>query len=352
MDNGRVTAAISMKMVDNQVLTALILILLLMEPIVSRCCLAATAFWNPLAYGLTRNGAEGIFMKRIAIGMAATFSLLATGAMAADLAPKPYVKAPPMVDPGYNWSGFYLGGNVGYSWGRERDDGSLTGTQSVQVFRTAGPTPVGPPVVTTLATAPIWGRSNVNGVLGGGQFGYNWQQSNWLLGLEADLQASDEKSTGSVCSAIGCPAGSALFATNYKLDWFGTVRGRVGWLATPRVLLYATGGLAYGHLGASAPAIGIGWGGTNAGWTVGAGGEVALDRNWSVKLEYLYMDLGSFNGASASATTVTNALNTPAIGFNTVTTTTATANFGTRFTDNIVRVGVNYRFSGPVVAKY
>ena len=79
-------------------------------------------------------------MKRTLIGMAAAMSLFATGAMAADLAAKPYVKAPVMVDPAFNWSGFYIGGNVGYSWGRERDDGSLTGTQSVQVFRTAGPT--------------------------------------------------------------------------------------------------------------------------------------------------------------------------------------------------------------------
>ncbi|MCK1524323.1 MULTISPECIES: outer membrane beta-barrel protein [unclassified Bradyrhizobium] len=291
-------------------------------------------------------------MKRIVMGMAAAMTLFATGAVAADLAARPYVKAPVMVDPGYNWSGFYVGGNVGYSWGRERDDGTLTGVSSAQVFRTAGPTPVGAPVVTVLGAVPVWGRSNVDGVIGGGQFGYNWQQSNWLVGLEADLQASDEKSTGTICVAVGCPAGSALFPANYKLDWFGTVRGRVGWLASPRILLYATGGLAYGHLDASAPAVGIGWGGTNAGWTVGAGGEFAIDRSWSVKVEYLYMDLGSFNGASASATTVTNALNTPGVGFNTVTTTTTTANFGTRFTDNIVRVGVNYRFSGPVVAKY
>ncbi|MCG2643601.1 MULTISPECIES: outer membrane protein [Bradyrhizobium] len=92
--------------------------------------------------------------------------------------------------------------------------------------------------------------------------------------------------------------------------------------------------------------------GTKAGWTVGAGGEFAIDRNWSVKVEYLYMDLGSFNGGSTTATTVTNALSTPAIGFNTVTTTTTTGNFGTRFTYNIVRIRVNYRFSGPVVARY
>jgi outer membrane immunogenic protein len=136
-----------------------------------------------------------------------------------------------------------------------------------------------------------------------------------------------------------------LFPANYNLDWFGTLRGRVGWVATPRVLLYATGGLAYGHLAASAPGLGISWGGTKAGWTVGASGEFAIDRNWSVKVEYLYMDLGSFNGGSATATTVKNALNTPAVGFNTVTTTTTTGNFGTRFADNIIRVGVNYRFS-------
>ena len=290
-------------------------------------------------------------MKRIGIGLVAAISLFATGAMAADLAARPYVKAPPIVEPVWSWTGFYIGGNVGYSWGRERDDGTLSGTQNVSVFRTAGPTLVSS-TTTALAALPIWGRSNVDGVIGGGQFGYNWQQSNWLLGIEADLQASDEKSTGSICSAVGCPPGSALYAANYKLDWFGTVRGRLGWVVTPRVLLYATGGLAYGHLDASAPAAGIGWGGTNAGWTVGAGGEVAIDRNWSVKFEYLYMDLGTFNGASASATTVANAPDTPTLGFNTVTTTTTTANFGTRFTDNIVRVGVNYRFSGPGIARY
>ena len=101
---------------------------------------------------------------------------------------------------------------------------------------------------------------------------------------------------------------------------------------------------------AFASALPFGWGDTRVGWTVGAGAEVAIDRNWSVKIEYLYMDLGSFGGSS-SATVVTNALNTPAPAFNTVTTTTTTG-FNTRFTDNIVRVGFNYRFGGPVIAKY
>jgi outer membrane immunogenic protein len=290
-------------------------------------------------------------MKRIFIAATAVASFFVTTAFAADLAPR-YTKAPPLVvDPGYNWSGFYIGGNVGYSWGRERDNGTVTGTQNVSVFRTAGPTLV-TSTDSVLATVPVWGRSNVNGVLGGGQAGYNWQSGTWLFGLETDLQASNERSTGSICSAIGCPVGSVLFPTNYKLDWFGTARGRVGFLPTQRVLLYATGGLAYGHFGANAPLMPLTWGTTRAGWTVGAGAEVALDQHWSFKLEYLYMDLGGTGAASVTGTTVANVLNTPTPGFNTVTTTTTTTAFNTHFTDNIIRVGVNYRFSDPVVAKY
>jgi opacity protein-like surface antigen len=144
---------------------------------------------------------------------------------------------------------------------------------------------------------------------------------------------------------------TGVLTANHKLDWFGTARGRVGFIPTDRVLLCATGGLAYGQLSATAPLIPLSWGSTRAGWTFGAGAEVALDHNWSFKVEYLYMDLGNIGGALATATTVTNALNKPSTGLNTVTTTT-TAAFKTRFTDNLVRVGVNYRFGGPVVAKY
>src|SRR5262249_6038125 len=141
-------------------------------------------------------------MQKFLLTGAAIASVFATNAMAADLLP---VKAPPMVAPiVYSWTGFYIGGNVGYGWGREHDDGSLTGTQSVQEFRTAGPTPVGPPVVTALATLPLFGRSNVNGVIGGGQAGYNWQQQNWLFGVEADIQGSDERSNGTICTVVGC----------------------------------------------------------------------------------------------------------------------------------------------------
>jgi outer membrane immunogenic protein len=290
---------------------------------------------------------------------ASTIKVLATAALAvmaagsvasaADMAPR-YTKAPPAMVEVWNWTGFYIGGNVGYSWGRERTDGSLAGTQDVSIFRTAGPTLISS--VTTALAIPLTGRANMDGFIGGGQIGYNWQSSKWVLGLEADLQGSDERATADVCTVAGCPLGSSIFTANYKLDWFGTVRGRAGFLATDRVLLYATGGLAYGHLSMNAPLVPFSWGTTRAGWTVGAGAEAAITSNWSVKLEYLYMDLGSTGGNSAGGTVVTNALNTPGQGFNTVTTTTLAAAVNTRFTDNIVRVGINYRWGGPVVARY
>jgi len=275
----------------------------------------------------------------------------ATSALAADMAPR-YTKAPVAVAIVYDWTGFYIGGNVGYSWGRASTDGTLSGTQNVSVFRTAGPTLISS-VNSVLANVPLTGRANVNGFIGGGQAGYNWQREKWVFGLESDIQYSDERGTGEVCLVAGCAIGTGVLTANYRLDWFGTLRGRVGFLPTERLMLYATGGLAYGHLSASAPAVPLNWGSTRAGWTVGAGAEAAIDRNWSVKLEYLYMDLGNIGSSGATGAAVAvNQPNTPGIGFNTVTTTTLTSAFSTRFTDHIVRVGVNYRFGGPVVAKY
>jgi outer membrane immunogenic protein len=287
-------------------------------------------------------------MKRLLVGIAA--SVFAAGAMAADLPARVYTKAPVAPPVVYNWTGFYVGGNVGYGWGRENDNGLLTGTSSAQVVSAATGRPFGAPVVSALPTLPIFGRSNLNGVIGGGQAGYNWQAQNWLVGLEADFQGSGERSDGALCTAAGCPPGSLLAATSYKLDWFGTARGRVGLLATPQLLLYATGGLAYGHFSADAPTIPLSWGDTRAGWTAGAGAEWAFNGNWSVKLEYLYMDLGNVGGTT-SATTATTAFGVP-VRFNTVTTVSTTASFNTHFIDNLVRVGLNYHFGGPVVAKY
>ena len=185
-------------------------------------------------------------MKRTLIASAAFASLLAaTSAFAADL--PVYTKAP-VVAVVYDWTGFYIGTNLGYSWGRGSTDGIVTGTQNVSVAR--GPSLVSS-VNTVLAALPLTGRADVNGFIGGGQLGYNWQRERWLFGLEGDIQFSNERGSGDVCTVAGCPAGSSVFTRDYKLDWFGTARGRVGFLPAERILLYVTGGLAYGDFSGS-----------------------------------------------------------------------------------------------------
>lgn len=278
---------------------------------------------------------EGTSMKHVVMGMAAAISLLATGAMAADLAPKPYVKAPPMVAAVYNWTGFYIGGNIGYSWGRSRDNSTLTTPAGVVLFASSD-------------------SANMNGVIGGAQIGYNWQMQNWVWGLEADIQGSDQKGSRLFTCPVGVctppfgvvavfPGPAVPVTLDQKLSWFGTVRGRVGILATPTVLFYATGGLAYGEvkttetIGAAAAVFSSS--DTRFGYTVGAGVEGVIGGNWTAKLEYLWVDLGRTSGSYATAI--------GALGGGVL-----TSNYSSRITDNILRVGVNYKLGGPVVAKY
>jgi outer membrane immunogenic protein len=280
-------------------------------------------------------------MKRTLIASAAFASLLtATNAFAADLP----VKAPVVVAVVYDWTGFYIGTNVGYSWGRGSTDGTATGIQTVTSLVAA--------TTVTPVSGLLSGRADVNGFIGGGQFGYNWQRGAWLFGLEGDIQFSNERQSGDVVCTLGVTA-CPTFTRDYKLDWFGTARGRVGFLPAERILLYATGGLAYGNFsgsslgvpGTTPNALAFGaWSFLRAGWTVGGGVEAALGGNWSIKFEYLYMDLGNVGGTTATNITTVNGR----------TTTALTYVFNTRFTDNIARVGLNYKFGGPdaVVAKY
>jgi outer membrane immunogenic protein len=275
-------------------------------------------------------------MKRIFIAIAAVGSLLTTGAFAADLAPM-YTKAPPPVVAVYDWTGFYIGGNIGYSWGRSNDTSTLTNGAGTVLFTS-------------------FGKTNLDGVVGGGQVGYNWQTQNWVWGLEADIQGTDEKGSRNFVCPLGiCTVFTGVFfnapppgppvpvALNQKIDWFGTVRGRAGVLVSPKVLLYATGGLAYGGVNTNETIgvvpVGFSSTTTNVGWTVGAGIEGVIGGNWTAKLEYLYVDLGRVSGSFL--TTI------PALGGGFV-----TSSYSSRITDNVLRVGVNYRFGGPVVARY
>jgi len=275
-------------------------------------------------------------MNRMLIGIAAATSLLATSAFAADLPARTYTKAPVYVEPIYNWTGFYIGGNIGYSWGSSSDTSTITNTAGTVLFTSTD-------------------RTDLNGVVGGGQIGYNWQVQNAVWGFEADIQGTGEKGTRDfLCPVGGCTftplatiapiAGTSLaVALSQKIDWFGTVRARGGFLVSPTVLLYATGGLAYGEVKTS-DAIGVvptvfSATTTNVGWTLGAGVEGAIGGGWTAKFEYLYVDLGR-----ASGTFLTTIAAAPA--------GVLSATYSSRVTDNIVRVGINYRFGGPVVARY
>jgi len=273
-------------------------------------------------------------MKRspftIAAITAGAVGIASFGASAADLAPAPYVKAPPMVASVYNWTGFYIGGNIGYSWGRSADTSTL--------MNSAG---------TVLSTSQ--NSSNLDGIVGGGQIGYNWQvDKSWLLGIETDIQGTGEK--GNI--NFTCPAGVCVPGTlapgpavpltlSQRIDWFGTLRGRIGILATPTFLLYGTGGLAYGEVKSTvtSPLTAVSATNTNVGWTAGAGIEGVISGNWTAKLEYLYVDLGKVTGGVGTGVT--------ALGGGAL-----TENYSSRITDNVVRVGISYRWGGPAVARY
>jgi outer membrane immunogenic protein len=208
---------------------------------------------------------EDIMKKTIAAATLLTIAVASGAAVAADFppGPVPYYSGPASA---FNWSGLYAGLNIGYEWGKVTN-----------------------------------GSINPSGIAGGGQLGYNWQSGQLLFGGETDIQFSGADDT---------------FAP-YKFSnpWFGTLRGRVG-VVLDNILLYATGGLAYGDL--KGEFLGLTETKTLTGWAGGLGMEVGFSQSWSAKVEYLYMDLGS---RGFSITGVDNGLHA-----------------------NMVRFGLNYHF--------
>lgn len=236
----------------------------------------------------------GVDALCLAVGVALAGAVLTTmSAQAADL---PNRSNPPSTytEPPFTWTGYYFGVNGGYDSGRSSWSDPLVGADS-RHFHTSG-------------------------ALAGGQFGYNWQAGSVVLGIETDadwLGVKGVKSSttgGDVCLADG--SGSC----QTQQSWVGTTRARAGY-AFGRWLPYVTGGVAYGNIEAVQPTGTTT--NTNIGWTAGAGLEVALDRNWSVKLEYLHIDLGSatFTGFASGTSTLVIPVS-----------------------DNLVRAGINFRF--------
>ncbi|MGI8527766.1 MAG: outer membrane protein [Pseudolabrys sp.] len=202
---------------------------------------------------------------RRTVFVAVTIAAMSSPVVAADMARGPYY-APQAPVTGYNWAGLYAGVNLGYQWG----------------------------TTTNNPTSPA-------GVAGGGQIGYNWQSGQFVFGGETDLQISGAEDT---------------FAPwKFSNPWFGTLRGRAG-IAFNAIMVYGTLGLAYGDV--RGEIAGLSETKTHIGWAGGVGVEVGLNRAWSARAEYLYVDL---NDRLYTITGVKNGLES-----------------------NLLRLGVNYRF--------
>lgn len=273
--------------------------------------------------------------------LALTATLLATSAFGADLASAPVEPMAPEAP--LRWSGFYAGINVGYIG---EDNGSTTGTGFI--INTFG----GANTAAATLGAVTTGRTHgLSGVLGGVQFGYNYQMNDMVFGIETDLQTSSRSRQNRSFSEpyVGFIERDNGRATNtQRYNYLGTVRGRVGYLVTPNLLLFATGGLAYGDKrektvfqvdrvnfnipAATARLSGSSW---NIGWVLGGGAEYALDTSWSVKGEALYYDLGR-NSSSGSITQLGVFGSRPFVG----------SNIRARVWERgvIARIGLNYKF--------
>jgi outer membrane immunogenic protein len=242
-------------------------------------------------------------MRKIIL-TASTALMIAGPALGADLSPRPapLYAAPPLP----LWTGFYIGGNAGGGLGNAVSNFGVGGASFASV------------------------DNSLKGAVAGGQLGYNWQSGPMVYGLETDIQFSTAKGTLSAPCVPGL-CGVALTASyGQEVSWFGTVRGRLGY-ASDGWLLYGTAGYAYGQLDTNANAsAGPATATFNArdfmdGWTAGGGVEVQLAPRWSLKGEYLYVDLGraSHSFAFAGLPTLTDSAHV---------------------TLNVVRAGVNFRF--------
>jgi len=245
-------------------------------------------------------------MLRKLLSVIGVSSLLIAAPLVAARAADMPLKAPPLSPAAaWIWAGLYVGIEGGGGWGRAEDTDS-TGFDS--------------------------GRFNVSGGLIGGTIGYNWQLNQFVLGLEGDGSWADIKgsTSGTVATCGGAPPNC-----NSKLEAISTIRGRIGAtgiLPWSNVLPYVTGGLAVGSLNGSegtTPSAGAVGSGTSTveGWTLGGGLEARLDRAWSIKAEYLYVDLGNH------------------VIFNDTLFGGAIVGQDVRYTTNIARVGLNYRFA-------
>jgi outer membrane immunogenic protein len=243
-------------------------------------------------------------MKKIVPGSCGLIllTILSGSAMAADLSLRPPLrtKAPTMA-PGYNWTGLYIGINSGGDWGKSRFDFPGLGTTT--------------------------GDFSTSGGLVGGTIGVNWQTSNLVFGVEGDGDWVN------IAGSSACPAATFTCATSES--WLATARARMG-ITANEWLLYITGGGAFGDVQTrvTGPVTFAGQSVNRPGWTVGGGTEYGFAPGWSLKAEYLHVDLGT-SGCAIPNCSAFSVANVPV-------------------RNEIVRAGLNYRFdwSGPVMGTH
>jgi outer membrane immunogenic protein len=246
-------------------------------------------------------------MKRVFFALASMAALMGTAA-AADLpprpAPQPYYKAPVAMQV-YNWTGFYIGINGGWGWNQwSNPDGQL-------------------------AAAGFNGTQNGNGGIAGGQIGFNYQISQFVVGVDADFDWANIKwsqSIGVPIAFFGVPAGALAVTVSDKDQFLSTFGARFGY-AFDHALLYAKGGGAWAREQFTISALGTSATATNnrLGWMVGAGLEYAVTNNVTLKAEYNYVSFGSDN------TTISNA--------------GGTGTFNQKQNISLVKAGVSYLFN-------
>jgi outer membrane immunogenic protein len=251
----------------------------------------------------------------------------------------------PLIAPAPTWNGLYAGVQGGYG-------GSIADVDLSDSFTGLGNTAF---VGAVASAVPTDFATNAKGFLGGLTLGYNVQTGQFVWGVETDLSWADIKGANTqsgfaTFSSVGDFIFPSTGTVDEKLDALGTLRGRLGFAPDPRLLIYGTGGLAYGHVESNTnislpilhtpgPSV---FSASNAigsasqfriGWTAGAGAEFAFDPRWSVKAEYLYYDLGTMTYGSTS--TVTDA----GLPFGSIGVTSSA-----EFKGSIVRAGINYKF--------
>ena len=228
----------------------------------------------------------------------------------AEAAPKQTSAAPV-----WSWTGFYVGAHLGGAWQEGRTEGRTQGSY-----------------VGDTAWFPFGNKTTPSGFIGGGQIGYNWQSGAFVYGLEADI--SDFSGSGSTSQTAGPAATPVTVTSENRIGWVGTIRGRVGVTIFNTTLLYATGGWTYGSVNNSHTESGGGlvatWqeSTTRNGYAVGGGIEHMIMPNWIVRVEGMYVDLGSKTLSTPNSGSCVNACD-PVVFSNTA---------------SMVRGAINYKF--------